>query len=108
MYDPVIDRFLQHLRAIVDAGETALGTHISAFFPVHLQDEALQHAGNIQRLLTGRVHACRMSPETKQSIITVENRMQSNGSYNNGENAIRTASLGDSTDNDDVESVFHF
>jgi hypothetical protein len=54
-YDPVIDRFLQHLRSIADiAGEDALEAHFLALFPVDRQDEARRHARDMRRLI-GRV-----------------------------------------------------
>jgi hypothetical protein len=46
-----------------------------------------------------------MSAEVKTNIVALRKaHMQSNGSYDNGENAIRTAS----SDDDDIESAYHF
>ena len=53
------------------------------------------------------MHARAMTEETKADLREVKNRMQEVGSYDNGDNAIRTASSGESSDDSDVEEVLY-
>lgn len=104
MYDTELDRFSQHLRVLCGE-QNALEAHLEGVFllPAGRARQMAQELSN--HGVFGTVHASAMNEETKAGLIVVKNRMQEMGSYDNEDNAIRTASSGDSSDDSDVEEV---
>lgn len=105
MYDTDLDRFSQHLRVL--CGDlNALEDHLEGVFPQAPAGRARQMAQELSNHgVFGTVHASAMTEEMRTHLRVVKNCMREMGSYDNGDNAIRTASSGDSSDDSDEEEV---